>query len=195
MSWSKCCYLYQKEKEGLFVGDAKEGELIVTYKDAPLTVNFYLPEGRYGISRIQACVMVDLEQEYELTLSAWAKSGGLLAFLGEGGFDSEVSRRFHTNNEAVTKQVLTDPNLKKALQHSPDIQLEVNPGPEGTHMLRVYVLNPERPGSGWPVCAVDNDYAAALPNESEIRTLFFPCMERLLDVTKAARDAVMNWNK
>lgn len=190
MSWSKCLYLYQKEREGRFLGDAKEGELILDHKGKALTVNQYLPEGRYGVSRIQACITVELPREYELTVSPYRRGNGLFALLEEGFFEADLGRRIITNNEAFTRTVLESQTLREVLKRSPDKQVEIHHGPEGTHMLRVYVLSPERPGSSWPVCAVDNDYSSALTNADEIRTQFYPPFARLLELTRALHDAV-----
>jgi len=194
MSWSKCVYLYHKERQGKFLGDAQEAELILDYKGTPLTVNQYLPEGRYGMSRIQACIPVFRDQPFELTISPRKKSGGIFALLEEGYFDHELGRRVTSNNEALARKVMADEALRAALLACPDKNIEVRPGPEGTHMLRVYVINPEGLRSTWPVCAIDNDYDPGheIHNADEIRQLFFPPFERLLSVTYAVREAVCN---
>ena len=194
MSWSKCVYLYHKERQGKFLGDAQEAKLILDYKGRPLSINYYLSEGRYGMSRIQACVSVDTVKEFTLSISPKKKSGGLFALLEEGFFDHELGRRINTNDEELARKVMADPNLRAALLACPDKNIEVNPGPEGTHMLRVYVLNPEGLGSTWPICAVDNDYASEIKNADEIRQRFFPPFERLLNVTYAACSAVEQLN-
>ena len=192
MSWSKCVYLYHKERQGKFLGDAREAELILDYKGDPLTVNQYLPEGRYGMSRIQACVPVRREGRFELSISPRKKSGGIFALLEEGYFDHELGRRVNTNDEALARKVMEDPTLRAALKACPDKNIEVNPGPEGEHMLRVYVINPEGLHSTWPVCAIDDDYEPEIKNPDEIRQMFYPPFERLLSVTYAVREAVAN---
>ena len=194
MSWSKCVYLYHKERQGKFLGDAQEAKLILDYKGRPLSINYYLSEGRYGMSRIQACVSVDTVKEFTLSISPKKKSGGLFALLEEGFFDHELGRRINTNDEELARKVMADPTLRAALLACPDKHIEVNPGPEGTHMLRVYVINPEGLGSTWPICAVDNDYASEIKNADEIRQRFFPPFERLLNVTYAACSAVEQLN-
>ena len=194
MSWSKCVYLYHKERQGKFLGDAQEAKLILDYKGRPLSINYYLSEGRYGMSRIQACVSVETVKEFTLSISPKKKSGGLFALLEEGFFDHELGRRINTNNEELARKVMADPDLRTALLACPDKHIEVNPGPEGTHMLRVYVINPEGLGSTWPICAVDNDYASEIKNADEIRQRFFPPFERLLNVTYAACSAVEQLN-
>ena len=93
MSWSKCCYLYHKEMGGIFLGDAREGQLILDHVGKPLTVDQYLPEGRYGVSRIQSCIMLDLDEELEMSVSPKKRLGGLFATLEEGFFDHELGRR------------------------------------------------------------------------------------------------------
>lgn len=191
MSWSKCCYLYHKEKGGTFLGDAREAELILDHVGQPLTVNQYLPEGRYGVSRIQACVMVNLEGDFEMSISTKKRGGGLLSLLEEGFFDAELGRRVHTNDEKFARKIMSDPDLRSALQACPDKNIELYPGPGDTHMLRVYVLSPERLGSTWPICAVDGDYALPIRNEDEIRQMFFPPFERLLNVTRRVHDAAI----
>ena len=191
MSWSKCCYLYHKEKGGIFLGDAREAELILDHVGQPLTVNQYLPEGRYGVSRIQACVMVKMGGDFELTISPKKRLGGIFAALEEGFFDAELGRRVHTNDEEFARKIMADPDLRAALLACPDKNIELYPGPGGTHMLRVYVLSPERLGSTWPVCAVDNDYTLNTGNEEEIRKSFFPPFERLLNVTRRVHDAAI----
>ena len=189
MSWSKCVYLYHKERQGKFLGDAQEAKLILDYKGRPLSINYYLSEGRYGMSRIQACVSVNTGREFKLSISK-KKSGGLFALLEDGFFDHELGRRINTNDEDRARKVMADPDLRAALLACPDKNIEVNPGPEGTHMLRVYVINPEGLRSTWPVCAIDNDYESEIKNADEIRQRFFPPFERLLKVTYAACAAV-----
>lgn len=191
MSWSKCCYLYHKERGGIFLGDAREAELILDHVGRPLTVNQYLPEGRYGVSRIQACVMVDLSGDFEMTISVKKRGGGILSLLEEGFFDAELGRRVNTNDEEFARKIMADPDLRAALLSCPDKNIEIYPGPGDTHMLRVYVLSPERLGSTWPICAVDSDYELPIRNEVEIREMFFPPFERLLNVTRRVHDAVI----
>ncbi len=192
MSWSKCIYLYHKERQGKFLGDIQEAELILDYKGDPLTVNQYLAEGRYGMSRIQACIPVHRKGELELHISPRKKSGGFFALMEEGYFDRELSRRVNTNNEPLARKVLEDPTLREMLLACPDKHLEVKPGPGGSHMLRVYVVNPEGLRSTWPVCSIDNDYDPEIKNPDEIRQMFYPPFERLLKVTYAMREAVTN---
>ncbi len=190
MSWSKCLYLYHKEKGGMYLGDAQEAELILDYKGNPLTVNQYLPEGRYGMSRIQACIPVESQRAFRMAISPRKKTGGLFALLEEGFFDHELGRRVNTNDEELARKIMADPGLRAALLACPDKNIEVNPGPCGVHMLRVYVTNPEGLRSTWPVCTIDNDYGAEIENPDEIRQLFFPPFGRLLNVTHAVYDAV-----
>lgn len=194
MSWSKCVYLYHKERQGKFLGDAQEAELILDFKGRPLTVNQYLPEGRYGMSRIQACVSVETQGDFRLSISPKKKNGGIFALLEEGFFDHELCRRVNTNNEELARKVMADPALRAALLACPDKNIEVNPGPDGVHMIRVYVINPEGLRSTWPVCAIDNDYTSEIKNAHEIRQLFFPPFERLLNVTYAICGAVERAN-
>lgn len=194
MSWSKCIYLYHKERQGKFLGDAQEATLILDYKGRPLTINQYLPEGRYGMSRIQACVSVEAKTQLRLSISPKKKSGGLFALLEDGFFDHELGRRVNTNDEELARKIMADPGLRAALLACPDKNIEVNPGPAGNHMLRVYVINPEGLRSTWPVCAIDNDYESEIENADEIRQRFFPPFERLLNVTYAACGAVERAN-
>ena len=191
MSWSKCCYLYHKERGGIFLGDAREGELILDHVGKPLTVSQYLPDGRYGVSRIQSCIMLDLDEKLELSISTKKRLGGLMATFEEGFFDHDLGRRVNTTNEAFAHKMLADPALREALLACPDKNIEIYPGPGGTHMVRVYVLSPERLGSTWPICAVDNDYTPEIRNEDEIRQMFFPPFERMLQVTRCVHDAAV----
>ena len=94
---------------------------------------------------------------------------------------------------ALADAPLSD-NLRAALLACPDKNIEVNPGPEVEHMLRVYVINPEGLHSTWPICAVDNDYESEIQNADEIRQRFFPPFERLLNVTYAICSAVEQVN-
>ena len=118
--------------------------------------------------------------------------GGIFALLEEGYFDHELGRRVNTNNEPLARKVMEDEGLRKALLACPDKNIEVRPGPNGTHMLKVYVINPEGLRSTWPVCAIDNDYEYEIKNPDEIRQLFYPPFERLLAVTYAVCEAVAN---
>ena len=134
--------------------------------------------------------LVDDKAEFRLTISPKKRSGGLFALLEEGFFDHELGRRINTNNEELARKVVADPTLRAALLACPDKNIEVTPGPEGVHMARIYVINPEGLRSTWPVCAIDNDYESGIKNADEIRQLFFPPFERLLNVTYAVCGAV-----
>lgn len=196
MSWSKCCYLYHNERQGRFVGSIKEGELIVTDKSAPLTVNFYLPGGRYGVSRIQACTMVELKGNYELMVGAQSKKGiigGLNNLLGHG-FDHELSRRISSSDPELTRRLMEDENLRRVLADSPQYIVKLHAAPGDKHLLKVYCLSPENGASGWPICAIDDDYDREITNEDVIRAEFYPAMDQLLIVTRAVRDALAALN-
>lgn len=196
MSWSKCCYLYHNERQGRFVGDIREGELIVTDKNAPMTVNFYLPGGRYGVSRIQACIMVELKGEYELMVAAQSKKGiigGLNSLLGHD-FDHELNRRITSNQPELTRKLMQDENLRRVLQEAPQYIIKLHNAPGEKHLLKVYCLSPENGASGWPICAVDDDYGQEITNADVIRAEFYPAMDQLLIVTRAVRDALAALN-
>ena len=195
MSWSKCVYLYHKERGGQFVGDVREGELILDYQGKPLTVNYYHQEGRYGMSRIQACIQIKAPAGFCMAISPKKRTGGLFGLLEEGFFDRELSRRVNTNDEELGRKIISDPALRAALLSCHDKNIEVYPGPENTHLLRVYVINPEGLVSTWPVCAIDNDYEPEIRNADEIRQMFFPPFERLMNVTRSVHDAVEKWSK
>lgn len=188
MSWSKCIYLYHKERGGLFLGGSLIGQLIFNEDNGPMTVSYYLPEGRYGVSRIQIRTMLKLEGDYEVEISP--KSGGLTSLLNRGGRNEALGRRVRSSDEEMTARLLADPALTAALTAFPDCTVEVADGPENTLVLQVYSFSPERVGSPWPICATDNDYARTIPNEDEIRTLFFPRLDGLLEVARSARRAL-----
>lgn len=126
-----------------------------------------------------------------MTISVKKRGSGILSLLEEGFFDAELGRRVNTNDEEFARKVMADPDLRAALLSCPDKNIEIYPGPGDTHMLRVYVLSPERLGSTWPICAVDSDYELPIQNEVEIREMFFPPFERLLNVTRRVHDAVI----
>lgn len=214
MSWNECLYRYHKAHGGQFLaGECDDAMLIFTWKDRPLLVGIHAANGgRYGpYLYIQARVPVTLGKPYELTVGAEkALSGGVNAVLkatsGIAGFSADYGcpevtqkRLIRAENRAFTKLVLGSLDFRNALLACPGEKVEVRPGPgdEGLHLLTVTTDATLNSGSWCLGCS--SRYIDTYSEEEKLElsqkaeTEFFPRMDRFLDLTKAAYNAVTQW--
>lgn len=212
MSWTNFLYCYAQERGGLFLGgEDDDGALILVEKDRPLMVNqSYESSGRNGWYTVRARTAIQLEREYTLKIGAWkGLSGGVNTLLGtlDRGLEKipntsglladygcpEVTRKrlIRTSDRRFTRQVLQSLELRNALLASPWDALTVQPGPGGAgfHQVEIVAGN-----EGWES---PNGEVRLSTNWEEIRAdaheRFFPRMDQLLELVRAARDAVTVW--
>lgn len=178
---------------------------------------------RYATERwtVRARIPAVLEQPYTLTIGARSLvSGGVNAVLQavDRGLDAlpaapelsadygcpEVTKRrlIRTGNRKFTKSVLGSLALRNALLASPWDRLEVRPGPgEGLHLVTVLsdAGGREVDNDNWPLEDAASYLTSYGPEEGaeKVRRIcedrFLPRMDQLLELTRAARDAVMAW--
>ena len=223
MSWSECLYQYHKKYGGqLLAGGDEDALLVLTWKDRPLAVDLshYVSSGRGGVSSayfVRARVPVTLGKPYKLTVGAEKKlSGGVNAvlkmvpevagFSADFGYPEVTKKRLiRSNNHSFTKLVLGNLEFRNALAACPEEKLELRPGPgeEGLHLITVTTASAIGGGvfdggAGWYLADdydtfnADSEMEAARAAQ-EIEKEFFPRMDRLLDLCRAAWNAVTQW--
>lgn len=211
MSWNECLYQYHKKCGGqLLAGEEDDGLLVLTWKDRPLVVDLFRASGRYGpFYHVQARIPVTLAKPYQLTIGAEkALSGGVNAILkvtsDVGGYSADFGfpevtkkRLIRTENVPFTKLVLGSLDFRNALLACPGEKVEVRPGPggEGLHLITV-TTDAALEQSDW----YTGEYLSSLSTEEEkaevarrVEEEFCPRMDRLLELTRAAYNAVTQW--
>ena len=223
MSWSECLYQYHKKYGGqLLAGGDEDALLVLTWKDRPLAVDLshYVSSGRGGVSSayfVRARVPVTLGKPYKLTVGAEKKlSGGVNAvlkmvpevagFSADFGYPEVTQKRLiRTENVPFTKLVLGSLDLRSALLACPRDRVEVRPGPgeEGLHLITVSTEAALNAGleddNGWYL-GTNGSYTEIYGSEEEkakqarrVEEEFFPRLDRLLDLARAAYNAVTQW--
>ena len=211
LDWNDCLYCYHQERGGLFLGAEDDGILIFVEKDQPLLVGqFYETEGRGGWYRVRARTAVKLERDYTLKIGAKKElSGGVNRVLGalDVGLEKvsgapdlladygcpEVTgkRLIRTSDRRFTRLVLQSLDLRNALLASPWDAVKVLPGPGGAglHQVEVVAGSAEwTPLDETPLCSPSWEQVCDRAHKQ-----FFPRLDQLLDLARAARDAVAAW--
>ena len=179
--------------------------------------------GRYTTTSIRVRLAIHLERDYELRIRPKsAMSTGLNTVLGvlDRGLEKlpsgpdlhedygcpEVTRgrTITTTDRSFTKLVLRDLELRNALLASPKDGLLILPGPgrEGLHLVESYSYpdsmytdwysEPMNTGPDW----TDTEEERAEKEEklAELaQDTFFPRLEKVIGLTKAARGAALTW--
>ena len=219
MSWNECLYAYHKKYGGRFLaGEEDDGLLALTWKDRPLVADQGMEPGRYGpLFHPRARIPVTLAKPYKLTIGAEkALSGGVNAVLkvtsAVGGYSADFGypevtkkRLIRTENVPFTKLVLGSLDLRSALLACPRDRVEVRPGPgeEGLHLITVSTEAALNAGleddNGWYL-GTNGSYTEIYGSEEEkakqarrVEEEFFPRLDRLLDLARAAYNAVTQW--
>lgn len=216
MSWNECLYQYHQKYGGQFLaGETDDALLILSYKDRPLVVDLSIVSGGRGgtLSYARARIPVTLARPYSLTIGAVKKlSGGVNAVLkvtsDVGGFSADYSypevtkkRLIRSDNRDFTKLVLGSLDLRGALLACPEDKIELRPGPggKGLHLITVITdrgINPfSGDGGGWDMADVSFTAAQEVKDSAALRVeeVFFPRMDRFLDLIRAAYNAVTQW--
>lgn len=218
MSWSEYLYYYHQKVGGQFLGDSvSDGELILTYRDQPLVVrNVDVSQGRYTGHVIRARTVVALEKPYRLSIGGKGHlSAGVNVALnvldrgldripkapdvgGDYGFPEVTrDRLIRTNNRPFTKQVLGNLELRNALLAMPRASLTVEKGPAGSdlHLVEVTAGDPDAAGGNWTTG--DDVYFGEITDwearRRQAEEAFFPQMDRLVELVKAAQNALTAW--
>ena len=217
MSWNECLYAYHKKYGGQFLaGETDDAMLILSHKDRPLAVDLSLVSGGRGgtFSYIRARVPVTLARPYSLTVGAKkVLSGGVNAVLkvtsGVGGFSADYGfpevtgkRLIRSDNRGFTKLVLGSLEFRNALLACPGDRVEVRPGPgeEGLHLITVTPASAAASAGGDWYLGTSGEYTGIYGSEEDkarearrVEEEFFPRLERFLDLTRAAYNAITQW--
>lgn len=222
VSWNQCLYQYHKKHGGQYLGGREDdGLLVLTWKDLPLAVDLLRLSGRSGtVSYVQGRIPVTLAKPCTLTIGAEKMlSGGVNTVLkavpglpdhaalpADFGFSEVTKKRLiRSNNHSFTKLVLGNLEFRNALAACPEEKLELRPGPgeEGLHLITVTTASAIGGGvfdggAGWYLADDYDTFNADSEMEAaraarEIEKEFFPRMDRLLDLCRAAWNAVTQW--
>lgn len=218
MSWNDCLYQYHKKYGGqLLAGEEDDGLLVLTWKDRPLAVDLSgVNAGRGGTANyVRARIPVTLAKPYRLTVGAEKLlSGGVNALLKavpglpdnsilpkDFGFPEVTRKRLiRSDNYDFTKLVLGSLEFRNALLACPRERVEVHPGPgeEGLHLITVTTdaaLNSLSDSGDWciPYAAETAEQEVKDRVAREVLEEFLPRMDRFLDLTRTAYNAVTQW--
>ena len=214
---------HQKYGGQLLAGEENDGLLLLTWKDRPLAVDLFRASGQSGpFYHVQARIPVTLAKPYKLTIGAEkASSAGVNTVLKAvpglpgGGFlpadfgypEVTKKRLIRSDNHPFTKLVLGSLDLRSALLACPGEKVEVRPGPDGQelHLITVTTaaalsgLGDNGDGGGWYL-GYNGSYTDIYGSEEEklqqsrrVEKVFFPRMDRFLDLTRAAYNALTQW--
>lgn len=219
MSWNTNLYEYHKKHGGQFLaGEEDDALLVLPWKDRPLTVDLSMTAGGRGgtFFHARARIPVTLGKPYKLTVGAEkALSGGVNAVLkavpdvagysADFGYPEVTKKRLiRTENVPFTKLILSSLEFRNALLACPGDRVEVRPGPgeEGLHLITVTTdsaLYGFGDGGGWYV-GTSGEYTEIYGSEEDkakkarqVEEEFFPRMDRFLELSRAAYNAVTQW--
>lgn len=216
MSWNECLYQYHKKHGGFYLGSRDDdGLLALPWKARALTVDIHLSRGgRYGpYPHVRARVPVTLAKPYELAIGAEKPlSGGVNAVLrvvpdiagytADYGYPEVTKKRLiRAENQPFTKLVLGSLDFRSALLACPNERVDIRPGPgaEGVHLITVTTDASLSSGSSDWYVGLDYEWISANSAEEmerlaqRVEDEFFPRMDRLLDLARAAYSAVTQW--
>ena len=216
MSWNDCLFWYAKERGGVYLGLREEGEdgilLQKEDKGVLLVSAKYRSMNRYDVFwDVSAAAGVTLERPYSLRIKAQsslreglntvlegldkgAKRLGRETSLYEDYGAPEIAgdRGIKTNEPEFTRWVLQSRELRDRLAARPDFGLQVGlMGPEGLEHLvsaRVDMKDLAVVERDW----VENPNWEAMKAQYE-KSGFREQLDALVDLAKAARDAVTAW--
>ena len=220
MSWNEYLYWYAQDRGGVFFGTekgGKEGLLFLEDPEGPMVIHTQVTSsGRYGESRSAvAAVRVKLERPYTLRVGPQSSLreginnvlGGLdrgARMIGRktglhrdyGAPEITNDRRVKTSEPEFTRWVLQSRELRAALDANPSFWFQVGPtGPEGLdHLVEARVP------LDWHIDIQEEPldrYGRPLKWERQkayYRNSSFPKqLDALVELAKAARDAVTAW--
>ena len=206
MSWNEMLYAYQKEKGGVFMGSRAadwDGELVLSYRDEPLIIRTVgESNGRYTTTSIRVRLAIHLERDYELRIRPKsAMSTGLNTVLGvlDRGLE-----KLPSGPDLHEDYGCPEVTRGRTMLASPKDGLLILPGPgrEGLHLVESYSYpdsmytdwysEPMNTGPDW----TDTEEERAEKEEklAELaQDTFFPRLEKVIGLTKAARGAALTW--
>lgn len=220
MSWNECLYWYAQDRDGTYFGlkkEENEGALLLEDPKGPILICVQVTySGQYGTHRdVTVRTRAELERPYALSIKKQSSlRGGVNRVLGGlergaqalgrkteltpdyGAPELADDRGIKTNEPEFTRWVLQSRELKELLAAWPDFRLQVGPmGPVGTaHLVEARVP------LDWHIDIQEEPldrYGRPLEWERQkayYRNSSFPKqLDALVELAKAARDAVTAW--
>ena len=220
MSWNECLYWYAKDRGGAFFGvqrESEEGALLLEDPKGPILVCTKVTySGRYGTKRdVSVGTRVELERPYTLRVKKQSDLRRGVSTVLDGldrgakllGRETDLSpdygapevagkRGIKTDEPEFTRWVLQSRELKALLNANPDFWFQVWPmGPEGLeHLVEVRVsLDANLDVRDEPLDRYGRPMGLERQREDYRNSRFSEHMDALIDLTRAARDAVTAW--
>ena len=209
MSWNECLYWYAQDRDGTYFGlkkEENEGALLLEDPKGPILICVQVTySGQYGTHRdVTVRTRAELERPYALSIK---KQSSLLGGLERGaqalGRKTELTpdygapeladdRGIKTNEPEFTRWVLQSRELKELLAAWPDFRLQVGPmGPVGTaHLVEARVTLEQDEMAD----ALFDQFGTERYERANYQASGFQeQMDALVELAKAARDAVTAW--
>ena len=216
MSWNECLYWYAQDRDGTYFGlkkEENEGALLLEDPKGPILICVQVTySGQYGTHRdVTVRTRAELERPYALSIKKQSSlRGGVNRVLGGlergaqalgrkteltpdyGAPELANDRGIKTSEPEFTRWVLQSRELKELLAAWPDFRLQVGPtGPVGgAHLVeaRVTLEQDEMADALFDQLGTER-YERA----SDQASGFQEQMDALVELAKAARDAVTAW--
>ena len=216
MSWNDCLFWYAQERGGTYFGlrdGTEDGTLLLEDPKGPILLSAqYRSQSQYKVFwNISAAAVVPLERPYSLRIKAQSslregvntvlegldrgarmlgRKSGL--YRDYGAPEVADDRSIKTDEPEFTRWVLQSRELKVLLADHPDFEVQVGPmGPEGLdHLVSALVSLNDLP-------AVERDWLEDA-RWADLKTRyqqsgFREQLDALVELAKAARDAVTAW--
>ena len=216
MSWNECLYWYAQDRDGTYFGlkkEENEGALLLEDPKGPILNCVQVTySGQYGTHRdVTVRTRAELERPYALSIKKQSSlRGGVNRVLGGlergaqalgrtteltpdyGAPELADDRGIKTNEPEFTRWVLQSRELKELLTAWPDFRLQVGPtGPVGgAHLVeaRVTLEQDEMADMLLDQFGTEQDGRANYQASG-----FQEQLDALVELAKAARDAVTAW--
>ena len=216
MSWNECLYWYAQDRDGTYFGlkkEENEGALLLEDPKGPILICVQVTySGQYGTHRdVTVRTRAELERPYALSIKKQSSlRGGVNRVLGGlergaqalgrkteltpdyGAPELADDRGIKTNEPEFTRWVLQSRELKELLAAWPDFRLQVGPtGPVGgAHLVeaRVTLEQDEMADTLLDQFGTEQDGRANYQASG-----FQEQLDALVELAKAARDAVTAW--
>ena len=216
MSWNDCLFWYAQERGGTYFGlrdGTEDGTLLLEDPKGPILLSAqYRSQSQYEVFwNISAAAVDSLERPYTLRIKAQSslregvntvlegldrgarmlgRKSGL--YRDYGAPEIADDRSIKTVEPEFTRWVLQSRELKVLLADHPDFEVQVGPmGPEGLdHLVSALVSLNDLP-------AVERDWLEDA-RWADLKTRYQPSgfreqLDALVELAKAARDAVTAW--
>ena len=216
MSWNDCLFWYAQERGGTYFGlrdGTEDGTLLLEDPKGPILLSAqYRSQSQYKVFwNISAAAVVPLERPYSLRIKAQSslregvntvlegldrgarmlgRKSGL--YRDYGAPEVADDRSIKTDEPEFTRWVLQSRELKVLLADHPDFEVQVGPmGPEGLdHLVSALVSLNDLP-------TVERDWLEDA-RWADLKTRyqqsgFREQLDALVELAKAARDAVTAW--